>query len=556
MTLTPEHLLSAAVTSGLIDAEAADDLQSAARRQGADLLDLVTTHGRFPVAALYRALAAVKNLPFVDLEGAACPHDLVRRVPESLMVRQMVLPIAQEHDGVRVATAHPDDGQTIETLRRVLGQPIHLAVADPESLLSTIRRALAEARPGVAGVVPGPAAVPIDAIAALDRLLKEAFLRRASDIHLEPQEDRLRVRLRVDGRLREYPAGLGPEEGSSLVSRVKVLAGLDIAEQRAPQDGGFSHALPGAQGVSIDVRVATSPTRWGERVTLRLLGLETEELTLEGLGMSPADLQRFRAVIRRPYGMILLTGPTGSGKTTTLYAALREINRPDRNILTVENPIEYVIPGISQVQVGGGEKVTFASALRSLLRHDPDILMVGEIRDRETADVAIKAAMTGHLVFSTLHTNSACAAVARLQDLGCEPYLISSTLIAVVAQRLVRRLCPWCKRARRAAEAELAWLGGEGDLSAIGIAPPVPAVVEVCEPVGCAHCLGTGFRGRIGLFESLWIDRDLSQRIGRGATQVDLETAVAGRMTRLREEGIAKVLARVTSFDDVIAATV
>ena len=555
MTMTHEQLLDAAVTCGLVDAEAADRLQSTARRQGADLLDLVTTHGRFPVAALYRALAAARDLPFVDLEGAVWSQPLVRRVPESLMVRHQVLPIAQESDGVRVATANPDDGQTISALQRVLGQPIHLAVADPESLASTIRRALAEARPGAAGIAAVPAAAPIDAVAALDRLLKEAFLRRASDIHLEPQDDRLRVRLRVDGRLRAYPAELGLGEGSSLVSRVKVLSGLDIAEQRAPQDGGFSCTLAGVQAVRIDIRVATSPTRWGERVTLRLLGLETEDLTLEGLGMSPNDLQVFRTVIRRPHGMILLTGPTGSGKTTTLYAALREINHPDRNILTVENPIEYVVPGISQVQVG--EKVTFASALRSLLRHDPDILMVGEIRDAETADVAIKAAMTGHLVFSTLHANSACAAVSRLQDLECEPYLIGATLIAVIAQRLVRRLCPWCKRARPASAAELTWLGdASGDSPGVKVTPPIPTDVSLYEPVGCAHCLGSGFRGRIGLFEAFWIDRHISQQIGLGATQAELEMAVAGRMTHLREDGMTKALAGLTSLDDVIAATV
>lgn len=545
MTVTPEQLLDAAVTSGLIGSEAANRLRSDARRQGADLLDLVTTHGRFPVAALYRALAAAKNLPFVDLDGSTCPHELVRRVPESLMLRQLMLPLSQERDGVIVATANPDDRQTLSTLQRIMGQPIKLALADPESLEAAIRRALAEAKPGTVPAAPATQAAPPDAVAVLDRIMKEAFLRRASDIHLEPQANQLRIRLRVDGRLQEYPAWRGLEDGASLVSRVKVLAGLDIAEQRAPQDGGFSYQPPGVAGMRIDIRVATSPTRWGERVTLRLLGLETKDLTLEGLGMSPRDLETFRAVIRRPYGMILLTGPTGSGKTTTLYAALREINHPERNILTVENPIEYVIPGISQVQVGGGEKVTFANALRALLRHDPDVLMVGEIRDAETADVSVKAAMTGHLVFSTLHTNSACAAVTRLQDLECEPYLISSTLIAVIAQRLVRRLCPQCKRMRRVNADEVVLLGED-----------VRPTIEIGEPVGCAHCLGTGFRGRIGLFETLRVDQDLSQRIGRGVTQAELEASVSERLVSLRRDGINKVLDGLTSLDDVMAAIV
>jgi type IV pilus assembly protein PilB len=452
-----------------------------------------------------------------------------------------MLPIRDEGDRVVLATGDPQDHASIESIERLIGQPVSVVMADPEALTAAIEQAVAEAPGDAAG---GPvSAPPTDPITLLDRIFKEAFLRRASDIHLEPQPNGMRVRLRVDGRLQVYIPALNVEEGIGLVSRVKVLAGLDIAEQRAAQDGGFSYRLHPTSARETDLRVATAPTRWGERAALRLLGLETHDLTLVDLGWDVQDLEQFRTVIQRPHGMILLTGPTGSGKTTTLYAALREINRPDLNIMTAEDPIEYVISGISQTQVG--EKVSFAQALRSFLRHDPDVLLIGEIRDGETADVAIKASMTGHLVFSTLHTHSAVSAVTRLIDIGCERYLIASTLIASIAQRLVRRLCSRCRRPREATAEEAAWLGCD-------VAPDL----ILYEPGGCAHCLGSGYRGRIGLFEALWVTLDLMQLIYRGASEEEMKTASRGRLTSLWAAGRAKILAGLTSLDEVSAVTI
>ena len=542
MPITNEQLIEAAIKQGLVDAGNVAKLRLRARRDRIGLLEAVTSHYRFPVATLYRALADQRGLPFADF-SSPIPPGLLQRLPVALIQFLRVLPVSEDGESVLVATADPDDRATLEAVQRILGRPIRIGLSDPASLDEASERALKELfrRPG--GVTTGQPALIIDPVTLFDRIFKEAFLRRASDIHLEPQETGYRVRLRVDGWLQIFQ-GMGLEEGAGVVSRVKVLAGLDIAEQRAPQDGGFTYRLSraGDQDAGIDVRVATSPTRWGERATIRLLGLETSDLTLEALGMSQQDMARFRTVIKQPHGIILLTGPTGSGKSTTLYAALREINRPELNILTVEDPIEYVIPGISQIEVGG-EKVTFASTLRALLRHDPDVLMVGEIRDGETANVAMRAAITGHLVFSTLHTNSACGVITRLADLGCERFLIGSTLIGVIAQRLVRRLCPRCKRSRPATQEEVELLKAES------------GIAEIFEPVGCASCLGSGYRGRVGIFETLWIDRMLAQRISHGGTEEDLAGAASGRLTTLFADGCAKVLAGITSMDEVLGVS-
>lgn len=344
------------------------------------------------------------------------------------------------------------------------------------------------------------------------------------------------MRLRIDGKLHDYPVAVDLDAGLGIISRIKVLSDLDISEQRQPQDGGFSYYLAAPIDKSFNIRVATAPIRLGERVTMRLLAEESNALSLIDLGMASADLVRFRQAIAKPYGLILLTGPTGSGKSTTLCAALQEINQPDINIMTVENPIEYVIAGVSQLQTGS--KVSFAAALRSFLRHDPDVLMVGEIRDAETADVAVKAAMTGHMVFSTLHTNNAVSAVTRLIDIGCEPFLIGSTVTAVIAQRLVRQLCVHCRTPRLAHASEFEELG-------------VVEAVSIFQPVGCSLCQGSGYKGRLGLFETLWFDDQLARMVTRGADEEMLEENAGKRLQYMWEDGIRKVLQGLTTLDEL-----
>ncbi|CAG0955121.1 Type II secretion system protein E [Methylophilaceae bacterium] len=537
MAISSDHLIDAAVRLNLIEPEILAQLRIDARRKRVDLVDTVTAHYRLPISALYQAAAELRGLSFINPIAVSAPSaSLLKKVPQALARRKLVLPLFEDEQGVLVATSDPDDRATLETLQRLLGQRIRVAMAEPDAMHAAIGRYLNDPAQNLASV---ETLAETDLIAMLNDILKEAYLRRASDVHMAQEESGLRVRLRVDGKLQDYFTNADGAVANGLISRVKVLADLDIAEQREPQDGGMTYYLAPPIDTEFNIRVATAPTRLGERVTMRLLGQEAQSLTLPRLGMSEHDMLEFRKAIRKPFGMILLTGPTGSGKSTTLFAALQEINHPELNIMTVENPIEYVMDGISQIQTG--PKISFASALRSLLRHDPDVLMVGEIRDEETADVALKAAMTGHLVFSTLHTNTAAGTVGRLVDIGCEPYLIGSTMNAVIAQRLVRRLCPHCRKPRAATKDESELLGQGG------------SDVVVFEPVGCAACQGRGYRGRLGLFETLWFDEALSKLVSSGCSEDELERhALAdGKLNLMWADGSVKVLAGDTSLSEL-----
>ena len=386
-----------------------------------------------------------------------------------------------------------------------------------------------------------------DAVELGSELLRAAIIRQASDIHIEPGKDGVRVRFRVDGELGTY-CTLPTSRLASLISRFKVLSGMDISEKRSPQDGGFSHRYgSGPQTLTVDVRTATLPTRHGERMTLRLLALGAETLTLENLGMAAADHAEVERILHKPHGLVLLTGPTGSGKTTTLYAIIRKlVAKADLNIITVEDPIEYEIAGVSQVEVEAGDKVSFAKALRSILRHDPDVLMIGEIRDSETLDVAIKASLTGHLVLSTLHTNSAAGVVTRLADMGTQRYLLGATLRLCIAQRLVRRLCQHkgCRIERQLTEAEAATLG-----------EPAREGQTIYEPGGCVYCDGRGYSGRVGLFELLPIDVEVSRAVSEGAAEDELDRIrKAHGHGSLRSDAVAKVLGGLVSFADAMEA--
>lgn len=374
-------------------------------------------------------------------------------------------------------------------------------------------------------------------IRLINGLIAEAVRTKASDIHVEPFEDRLSVRLRIDGVMREV---LSPSRKVAplLVSRIKVMARLDIAEKRVPQDGRISLSLGGR---AIDVRVSTLPARFGERVVMRLLDKEQAHLDLDDLGMPAATLERFKQVLRQPNGIILVTGPTGSGKTTTLYAALSLLNDQSRNILTVEDPIEYGLDGVGQTQVNARVGMTFATGLRAILRQDPDIVMVGEIRDSETTQIAVQASLTGHLVLSTVHTNSAAAAVTRLRDMGVEPFLLSSTLSAIVAQRLVRRLCGHCREPYVPDPKELSLLGLSGSDEQ-----------TFYRPVGCEACARLGYEGRVGLYELIVMDSQLRRMVHDDAREQDIEAHAFQGEDTLRDAGARLVQAGVTSCEEVL----
>jgi len=540
MALNSEQLIESALRQNMIQADVLNQLKMDARRSRVDVLDMVCAHYRLPVSSMYRAAAAARGMVFVEYaQMQSVDAEAVKKIPQALAKRKGYLPIKQADNSLLLATLDPDDRASIDIVRRAVGRPFELALAEPITLNTMLNRTYQVATTGPVGLNAGQV-VEVDLVTLLDQIFKEAYLRRSSDIHIMQDEFGLRLRLRVDGELQEFIAegGHNADVASGLISRIKVLANLDIAEQREPQDGGMSYYLPAPIDSEFNVRVATAPTRLGERVTMRILGQDAQDLTLAKIGMAEADLVMFQKAIRKPFGMILLTGPTGSGKSTTLFAALREINTPNINIMTVENPVEYVMEGVSQIQTGA--KISFASALRSLLRHDPDVMMVGEIRDEETADTALKAAMTGHLVFSTLHTNTAVGCISRLTDIGCEPFLIGSTMNAVIAQRLVRRLCMHCKTEYTATEQE------KGLLDA-----PIERPLTLYKPVGCAMCQGSGYRGRLGLFETLWFDEELSKLVSKGCSEEELEARAGERLRPMWTDGASKVISGITTLAEV-----
>ncbi len=489
------------------------------------------------------------------------PASESRRLPFAFARRHGVL-VAEDH-GDRLAVTHREDvtPQALLELRRYYGTPLQLQAvsagefdrllqqvyeSDTNSTqqvmeglgeeldLSSVAQELGEPE----DLLETQDDAPI--IRLINALLTQAVKEDASDIHIEPYENRLLIRMRIDGALRvvlEPPRLLAP----LIVSRIKIMARLDIAEKRLPQDGRISLRIAGR---AVDVRVSTLPSGQGERVVLRLLDKQAGRLDLFHLGMAEETLAATDRLIHKPHGIILVTGPTGSGKTTSLYAALERLNDTNRNIMTVEDPIEYYIDGISQTQVNTKVDMSFARGLRAILRQDPDVVMVGEIRDLETAQIAVQASLTGHLVFSTLHTNTAIGAVTRLRDMGVEPFLLASSLIGVLAQRLVRTLCPDCKRPHEADAAERQTLGASGE-----------APLTLYEPVGCEHCNHTGYRGRTGIYELVVIDDELRTMIHDERSEHDLEAAARAHWPSIRSDGMRRVLAGDTSLEEVLRVT-
>ncbi len=524
MAVTETTLIEAAIQVGLLAEADLKPLRLQAKRERLRLLEMVTRTGRFPEAALYQALADTRNMPFLKPSELEADREAFEQLPKATRQQRLMLPLVAKNGQKILALADPDDRISLDRMEQATGAVYQPALADPEALRVAVRRY--NERGAVKGSVE--TGEEYDPVQLLDHIMKEVYLRRASDVHFEPGETGMRIRMRVDGHMQEYSRILSGADEEALMNRIKVLSGLDIAEQRMAQDGALTYSIMDWDVAEMDIRVATIPTRWGERATMRILGQETGGFSLEQLGMPPEMLEEFRAAINKPYGMILVTGPTGSGKSTTLYAALRELDINEMNILTVEDPVEQTVDGVSQVQVS--TKVNFAQALRSFLRHDPDVILVGEIRDQETAEIGLRAAMTGHLVLSTLHTNDSIGAVTRLADIGVERFLIGSTLVGVLAQRLGRRLCPHCKKKRLARPDELAHLGVSDG-----------ANIEIYEPNGCSFCVGTGFRGRTGLFELFWVTPDVGLAISEGAGERQLRR-MAGSMRSLWQDCCDKVL--------------
>ena len=483
------------------------------KKSGRKLGRVLIENGFVREDMLLELLSRQLNIPFVDLTSFELDPELVQTLPETYARRYRAIPIKQQTDGLLIGMGDPTDIFAYDELVRILKQPVQLAVVKESDLLHYIDQIYQRGAQlkslatevgqemadnafdlGQLGIDSAQSDAPV--VRLLQTLFEDAVRANASDIHIEPDEDALRIRRRIDGVLYEQVMDERRIAGA-LVSRLKLMAGADISERRIPQDGRFSLRV---QDKSIDVRLATMPTQNGESVVLRLLNQDNSKLSLAQLGMPEGFLERFRRAIHKPHGLVLVTGPTGSGKSTTLYAALSELNKPQKKIITVEDPVEMRLPRVNQVQVNAKIELDFARVLRTTLRLDPDIILVGEIRDAETGEIALRASMTGHLVLSTLHTNDAASSALRLIDMGLEPYLVASTLQAIVAQRLVRRVCEKCRKEAAPSAGQQAWLGS---LSVAGTGGPFFA------GSGCNHCNQTGYRGRIGVYEILELDETL-----------------------------------------------
>jgi type IV pilus assembly protein PilB len=559
--------------SGSPHAELIADLLAAADLVPADRLALAkgraahTSFGEALVAerlatgdGIARALARRYALPYVDLEEVGVALEIADLIPVHVLERILALPYALVDGRLKVATADPGNVQAVDEIRLATGHPIDLAVASRISILAELARRTRFSAAEDARALTVDAVYDVDqeeddlevddgiSDAPLVRLVNSIVFQAAedgaSDIHFEPQEDALVVRVRVDGVLHEahrVPRRLA----AGVTTRLKVLAKLDIAERRKPQDGRIS-LNAAAAGRMLDIRVATLPTVDGESVVMRLLDKSKRAPSLEELGLSQEMRDRFDAIIRRPTGALLVTGPTGSGKSTTLYAALAAINRPEINIITVEDPVEYRLAGVNQVQINLRAGLTFAAALRSILRSDPDVVMVGEIRDGETAKISIEAALTGHFVLSTLHTNDAPGTLTRLNEMGVEPFLTGSAVSAVLAQRLARKLCTHC--------CEL-YTPTRDELLRARVSPEMAAKTDgmvLYRKRGCPRCSRTGYRGRIGVFQLLTMSETLERLSSEKASREEIErAAIEDGMRTLWDDGLAKVAAGLTSIEEL-----
>lgn len=554
----------ALVERGLLDPEDLEKARAQARDKGSGVSEALLSLGVVTETALTEATAQVSGLPLAgEIRAAEIPEEVVRPVPIQFARRCRVLPLREEGDSVLVAVADADPSAALHDLRVLLGRPVKACVAPASEILQAINRVYERGSERADDLMEGLADQGLDALAheleepkdlleasdeapvirLVNGILFQALKDRASDVHVEPFERDLQIRYRIDGVL--YPVLTPPKAlQAPITSRIKVMAGLDIAEKRLPQDGRIRIKIGGKD---IDIRVSVLPTAFGERVVMRLLDKSAVLLDLEQLGVEGERLEDIKGLIQRPHGIILVTGPTGSGKTTTLYAALSRINSRDINIITVEDPIEYQLPGIGQIHVNPKIDLTFAAGLRSILRQDPDVIMVGEIRDAETAEIAIQASLTGHLVFSTLHTNDAAGAFTRLIEMGVEPFLVSSSILAVAAQRLVRVLCRHCREA---------YEPSERTLHRLGLVPADLTQGSLYRPVGCAHCMQTGYRGRTGIYELLKVDGAIRELVMRSADSATIKESARSRgMLTLREDGVRKAVLGITSAEEVLRVT-
>ncbi|WP_073257278.1 ATPase, T2SS/T4P/T4SS family [Cryptosporangium aurantiacum] len=542
------------------DPAALDRAAEEAERSGRSLRGILINDHVVTESELTAASADVYGMNSVDLVNYPIDPVALAKIPIGLVVRHRVLGLSIDGDEIMVGITDPSDIVALDDVRAATGmvvRPVMVARTELRKIISKLQREendLGEVADSLRAEAPTPASVssltssdqdaPI--VRYVNSMIGQAIQNRASDLHLEPTEHDMRVRFRIDGVLHEID-NVPQNVQAALVSRLKIMSGVDITEKRVPQNGRITVEI---NNRAVDLRTATLPTVWGEKVVLRVLdtggGMELE---LGTLGFSEANMDRFATAFRKPHGMVLVTGPTGSGKSTTLYATLAEISTPTVNIITVEDPVEYRLPGVNQIQVNLKAGLTFAAVLPAILRSDPDVILIGEIRDRVTAQLAVEAALTGHLVLSTLHTNDAPSAVTRLTEMGIEPFLVGSSVDCVVAQRLARRLCDWCKETYEPTEAELA--AANWPIDELG----QPRMLW--KPIGCRNCAGTGFRSRIAVHEVMPVSEEIERLTVNHASAREIHrVAQAEGMRDLRIDGFSKACAGQTSLPEVLRVTV
>jgi type IV pilus assembly protein PilB len=560
----PDRFSEILVSKGIISQEQLTEATKVAGDSGKKLHEEILRLGYAPPARVMKALAKANRMAFTDLEGMTVPDEVIDLVPESVARENTILPLREEGTMLRVATSDPTDIDTQEKLRFILNREVEMTLAMRDQIVESINRHYGSGDGESADsmltqeftdteidftetTVEQEAALKQDedessapVVKLVNLIITEAVTLKASDIHIEPFENEIRVRYRIDGRLVVRDSAPRRLLGA-ILSRIKILSRLDIAERRRPQDGRIK--ITTQDGKDFDLRVSVLPTNHGQSVVMRLLDKDNIKVGIRQLGLSENDFRQFKSLIRRPNGIILVTGPTGSGKTTTLYASLNELNRSDTKIITAEDPVEYYLSGINQVEVKHNIGLDFARVIRAMLRQAPNVILVGEMRDTETAQMGIQASLTGHLVFSTLHTNDAPSAVTRMIDMGVPAYLVASSVVAVLAQRLVRLNCSNCRQPHEPLESEL---------QAAGFTPDQLATANFMKGRGCVKCQKRGYKGRMGIFELMVLNNKIRELAFQGAATQDIRrAAVAGGMRVMFDDGLEKVLQGRTTLDEV-----
>lgn len=553
MAIQKKRLGEILIDSGLITEEVLDKALKMQKQQGKKLGEFLVDEGFVTNDQIVDAVKNQLRIQSINLENISIRQDIINIIPENIARKYEVLPVDVINGQLLVSMADPLNYYALQEIRIATGYAVKTAISLRDNILSNIEKYYGQSKAREAAADYGRVygfkekeietededenAAPV--IKFLNTIIENAILNSVSDIHIESDETEMRVRYRVDGVLREMMrTNIGMMD--PVVSRVKILANLNIAEKRVPQDGRINYR---SKEKNIDLRISIIPTMWGEKIVMRLLDKSNFSLNLQTLGFEKEELEKINRIITRPFGIILVCGPTGSGKTTTLYSVLNVLNDVSKNIITIEDPVEYNFKGINQMQVNNKIGFDFGSGLRSILRQDPDIIMVGEIRDGETAEISVRSALTGHLVLSTIHTNNAVGTITRLEDMGTEPFLISSTVAGIIAQRLVRKICPNCGEE---------YMSDEREMRLLGVDEPI----KLRKGKGCTLCNNTGYKGRVGIYEIMEVSQELRNLMDKKAPEMEIENQAEKQgMTVLRKSCIKKVIRGITTVDEMLRVT-